>query len=136
MTQTNTYNVRAAGEALKLLGGDELVSKFAWLYDALDRAERQGWDDGYGAGEDYNSAGAFDEGYDDGYADGHADGIEMFIDDNNVKENAQVEGQEAGPSDGAIYAAISNRDADLHKQDAPDWEVVKAVAALDDSTPF
>ena len=55
---TVEVNARAAGAALKLIGGEQLQTDMNALYDALVRAEQCGYEDG------------FMDGYDDGYEDG------------------------------------------------------------------
>lgn len=109
MPKMQEYNSRAVVAALTLLGVN--IENMTKLYIALDQAERQGFDDGCQSGKDE----VFNDGYDSGYYDGHADGCEMFIDDNNVKENAQVEGFKF-----------------LNEDHMHDWELTKAVAALED----
>lgn len=71
---TREMNMRAIGETLKLLGGEPLMTLAAALYDALDRAETVGFQEGVEEGFHSNGDG-FNAGYEDGYDDGFDDGL-------------------------------------------------------------
>jgi hypothetical protein len=103
MPEINTYNTKAAGEALKLLGGELLMSAFLALYDSLVSAEQAGYAEGHAEGysqaldaeqaraeeavetdcaiaydEGFDSADSFNahnEGYDSGCEEGYAAGF-------------------------------------------------------------
>lgn len=121
MPQMQSYNTRAAGEALKAIGGDLLVNVFEQLYETLDRAERAGHEDGYYLGRQQADTECHNEGYDSGYADGSSEvvdeaveeGIKEFnTEDTNdlVRPNAQPEGF-TFPVDNELKIAAAALDA-------------------------
>lgn len=142
--QIQSYNTRAAGEALKLLGGETLVNLFVHLYTALDKAEAAGFNDGFLVNQTSSTREGFDDGYDSGYADGHADGYTDILSvgdqDDTVRHNAMVEGcalkdmpcskwlEEVG---GWECVACEPGCAECKGQTV-DFEVMKAAVALDE----
>jgi hypothetical protein len=146
MPKTETYNspeqplARALGEALKLLGGDQLVTLVSALYNALERAEAAGYADGrddYTKGAEFKQAcDAYDDGYDSGYADGHADGVddnaEIMYDtgfEDGLASAGYVEGVEAADDDDTTVK--TNAMPEGFSFAILDDEVAHAATALD-----
>lgn len=155
MPQTSTYNTKAAGEALKLIGGEKLMSAFLALYDSLVCAEQAGYAEGHAEGYsqalDAEQARAEDDtvrnanlnssvlSFNRGYAAGHFDGCYASGEDAGIEEYNAYEDDFTDHDRAAhMFPARGNKqvegaDCDKMVWDvAHDWSLVKAAAALDE----
>jgi hypothetical protein len=132
-----TVNANAMRATLTLIGGEAFADCAAMIYEALNKAEHAGFNEGYDEGySDADTATVteaeliYDDGYDSGYADGFDDGVE----DGDVSDDAIEEFNTEDSSD-HVKPNAQVEGFKFLLEDAPDWGVAKAVAALDDR-PF
>jgi hypothetical protein len=124
--QFRTMNIDALTKAAELAVGKEGAEVIAKLYETINAAMQTAYNEGHLAGffeGEEESAMLYEEAHEagryEGYAEGYEDGVEdeqnaTLLDDMAADQEAffaALDSYDEAPSDGAIYAAISARDA-------------------------